>query len=141
MLWSAKSSKSRLRLAMVGVVPVLLLGGILFLNPVHTRAQVSVAPPAAALLIKIQFNDGNVVRGAIATDGRSQFVQVYDSTGTSIRLPGWTWKADDLDNDGEVDDVIIRAGATEMWLIDSFGGLGEAWDPSQGKLLGYWSAW
>jgi hypothetical protein len=141
MLWSAKSCKRGLRLAMVGVAPVLLLGGILFLNPVDTRAQVSVPPPAAALFIKIQFCDGHVARGAIATDGRSQFVQVYDPTGTSIRLPGWTWKADDLDNDGEVDDVIIRAGSTEMWLIDSLGGLGEAWDPSQGKLLGYWSAW
>lgn len=141
MLRSAKSSTRGLRLAMVGVAPVLLLGGILFLSPVQTRAQVSAAPPAAALFIKIQFEDGNVARGAIATDGRSQFVQVYDPTGTSIRLPGWTWKAADLDNDGEVDDVVIQAGSTEMWLIDSFGGLGEAWDPSQGKLLGYWSAW
>jgi hypothetical protein len=126
---------------MMGVAPVLLLGGILFLKPVATNAQVPVAPPPAALFIKIQFEDGNVARGAIATDGSRQFVQVYDPAGNSIRLPGWTWKAADLDNDGEVDDVSIRTGSTEMWLIDSYGGMGEAWDPSQGKLLGFWSAW
>ena len=142
MLQVVSRSKSGLGMLRGLAEKALILGTVLCLVPAVGHAQSGGRVQSVAMFLKIKFDDGNIARGSIAANKWVSTVNVFDnSTGESIRLKGWTWTVEDLDGDGDEDDIVIMAGGQQMWLIDREGSSGEAFDPLQGQSLGSWSAW